>query len=266
MLNNQLYFESSVINYYVFGNGDKALFCLHGYGEDGLSFSFLEKHLGGDYTLYAIDFPFHGGTKWNEKQPISPEELLSIFHSINTKKNNLFSLLAYSMGGRIAMHLLQTTPRKIERVILIAPDGLHENFWYKLSTQTATGNKLFKKAMRQPQMFFSFLNAADKTNMLNKSIIKFVHHFLDDKNERALLYKRWTVMRLFKPNLSLIKKVCSEQNIQLFFLFGSFDRIILSKRTGIFKQSKNIHIKIIEAGHQLLKEKYASYIVPLLNN
>ena len=107
---------------------------------------------------------------------------------------------------------------------------------------------------------------AGKTNILNKSIVKFVHHFLDDKNERILLYKRWTAMRAFKPNLSAIKKICNEKNMQLHLLFGSFDRIILSKRAAVFKQSKNIHISVIEAGHQLLKEKYASYIVPLLNN
>lgn len=266
MFNHQLRFKSSVINYYVFGSGDKILFCLHGYGEDGTSFSFLENNLGSDYTLYAIDFPFHGNTNWNERNPLSAEELLHIFHLINTKQKESFSLLGYSMGGRIAMHLLQTVPKKTERVVLIAPDGLYENFWYRLSTQTAAGNKLFKRTMNNPGLFFSVLNVADTTNILNKSIIKFVHHFLDDKNERLLLYKRWTVMRLFKPRLSLIKKICAEQNIQLHFLFGSFDRIILSKRANVFQRSKNIHIKVIEAGHQLLKEKYAPYIVSLLNN
>ena len=266
MFNSQLPFKSSVINYYVFGSGNKVLFCLHGYGEDGTSFGFLEGYLGNDYTLYAIDFPFHGNTKWNEKQPLSAEALLHIFNLINIKQQKFFSLLGYSMGGRIAMHLLQTIPKKIERVILIAPDGLHQNFWYKLSTQTALGNTLFKRTMNNPGLFFSILSMADKTNILNKSVIKFVHHFLDNKNERTLLYKRWTVMRLFKPHLSLIKKICSEKNIQLHFLFGSFDRIILSKRANTFQHAKNIHINVVEAGHQLLKEKYASYIASLLNN
>jgi pimeloyl-ACP methyl ester carboxylesterase len=266
MQQHKLSFKNSLINYYVSGSGDKTLFCLHGYGEDGASFSFLEKYIGETYTLYAIDFPFHGATKWSEKAPLSEEDLLNIFNSINKNQNDLFSLLAYSMGGRIAMHLLQKFPGKTERIVLIAPDGLRENFWYKISTQTKIGNKLFKKTMQQPGLFFSFLNAAEKINLLNKSIVKFVHNYLDDKNERILLYKRWTVLRAFEPNLSAIKKICSTKNIQVYLLFGSFDKIILSKRAGIFKQSKNIHIKIIEAGHQLLKEKYASSIVSLLDN
>jgi pimeloyl-ACP methyl ester carboxylesterase len=266
MFNQQLHFKSSIINYYVFGKGDKVLFCLHGYGENGASFSFLENYLGNDYTLYAIDFPFHGATEWKEKTPLHAKELLDIFNRINEKQTKIFSVLAYSMGGRIALHLLQAAPEKMQRVILIAPDGLRENFWYKLSTQTSAGKKLFKQTMRQPQLFFMFLNLANKTNLLNNSVVKFIHNYLDDEKERILLYKRWMVLRLFKPNLQFIKEICAKQNIRLHFLFGSFDKIILSKRANIFQQSKNIHIKVIEAGHQLLKEKYASYIASLLNN
>lgn len=266
MPQQKLYFKNSVINYYVYGSGSKLLFCFHGYAEDGTSFSFLENHLGETYTLYAIDFPFHGKTEWNEQEPLSAKDFLVILDLINPKQNTSFSVLAYSMGGRIAMHLLQAIGQKIEKVILIAPDGLRENFWYKLSAQTAIGNKLFKKTMQQPRLFFLFLNGAGKIKLLNKSIVKFVHYYLDDENERLLLYKRWTVMRGFKPDLAAIKKTCVERNIQLHLLFGSFDRIILSKRANIFKKEKNIQIQIVEAGHQLLKQKYACYIVPLLNN
>jgi len=121
MPQHKLNFKNSIINYYKYGNGDKVLFCLHGYGEDGTSFLFLEKDIGNDYTLYAIDFPFHGKTEWNEKEPISPKDFLNILNSINTTQNN-YSVLAYSMGGRVALHLLQYIPEKIERAILIAPE------------------------------------------------------------------------------------------------------------------------------------------------
>ena len=73
-------------------------------------------------------------------------------------------------------------------------------------------------------------------------------------------------MRKLKPNLPNIKRSCIEKNIKLGFLFGEFDRIILSKRALIFRNTKNIHIRVINAGHQLMKEKYAKEIVALLNH
>ncbi len=260
-----LAYYSSCINYYVFGSGNKILFCLHGYGEDGNSFAFLEKYTGSSYTLYAIDFPFHGKTEWKEKKAFTITDLIEIIGLIQLDKNKQFSLLAYSMGGRAAMHLLQKISGKIDRVTLIAPDGLHNNFWYWITTQTIIGNKAFKKIMKKPGWFFSVLKGFDKLNIYNKSVIKFVHYYLDDEAQRMMLYKRWTCMRNIKADLQTIKKICAEKDIQLNFLFGKYDRIILSKRADIFKNTNCINIKILDAGHQLLREKYVHEIIALLN-
>ena len=264
MPQHNLTYKDSIINYYVYGNGAKILLCLHGYGENGSSFEFLEKDLGATYKLFAVDLPFHGATKWNEQKPFTTEDLLSVLYSFHTGQNSSFSILAYSMGGRAAMHMLQQFPEKVKRIVLVAPDGLHENFWYWLATQTSVGNKLFNTTMNHPRWFFTFLDTAGKVKILNKSIIKFVHHFLDNEEERILLYKRWSVMRKFKPNPAAIKKICSDKKIPLHFIFGSYDRIILSKRADVFKNEKDIQIHIIEAGHQLLKEKYTREITSLL--
>lgn len=266
MQQNSLLYKSSEINYYVFGKGTKTLFCFHGYGEDGSSFAFLEKKLGSTYTMYAPDFPVHGKTKWNEKQPFTPDDLIAVLELIHPNKNNKYSLLAYSMGGRAALHLIHEISEKIEKVGLIAPDGLHQNTWYWVTTQTRFGNKAFAYTMRKPGWFFNLIHAGSKLKFLNKSITKFVHHYLDDETERMLLYKRWTFMRRLKPNLKSIKKLCAKKNIQLNFLFGEYDRIILSKRAAVFNKATNINIKVINAGHQLMKEKYATKIASLLND
>lgn len=265
MQQRSLAYKSSIIHYYIFGSGAKTLFCFHGYGENGNSFAFLEEKLGLAYTLYAIDFPVHGKTQWNEKLPFTPEDLVEVLALMHSNTSNKFSLLAYSMGGRAAMHLLQQMPQKIERVALVAPDGLHQNIWYWITTQTSFGNKLFAYTMKKPEWFFHIVNTGGRLNLLNKSILKFMHYYLDDEEERMLLYKRWTFMRKLKPNLKAIKKICGHKNIQLNFLFGEYDRIILSKRASIFKHTRNINIKIINAGHLLMKEKYADEIAALLN-
>ncbi len=264
MLMQKINFKNSSVTYYKYGNGEKILFCLHGYGEDGASFSFLEKYIGSAYTMYAIDVPFHGATTWNEKALFTAEDLLNLFNSIYP--NQKFSLLAYSFGGRLSLYFLQKFPDKFEYIVLIAPDGLHINFWYWFTTQTWLGNKLFAFTMQHPEYLFFFLGIADKTNLLNKSFIKFVHCYLDDKSERLLLYKRWTCMKKFKPNVHAIKKISAKKNITMQFLFGKFDRIILSKHADVFKNVANVHITTIDAGHRLLNESNASLIVALLNN
>jgi pimeloyl-ACP methyl ester carboxylesterase len=259
-----LTYKNSQIHYLKFGRGTKFLFCFHGYGEDASSFLMLEKALGHDYTFIAIDFPFHGDTEWNESLEFTPADLQQVINSIVPLELQTISLIGYSMGGRIALAFLQRIPSRIERVVLIAPDGLHDNFWYWLSTQTAIGNRLFNVTMKNPAWFFGGMKLLRSLRLLNKSIFKFAHSYLDDQQEREMLYKRWTTMRRLRPRSPAITAALREYKIPLRMLFGSYDRIILSKRsTGLDRQNDTVQVKTIRAGHQLLKEKYAKDIAVL---
>ncbi|CAN5212952.1 hypothetical protein BH11BAC6_BH11BAC6_15740 [soil metagenome] len=245
------------------------IICFHGFGETHESFAVLEEALGGRYTIVAIDLPFHGKTEWNEGLLIKPEELLNILDIAMEKAGFMkqsFSLIGYSLGGRIVMHLLQLIPEKIKRVVLLAPDGLRLNFWYWLATQITLGNKLFYATMRNPYWFLKMIHLAYKIGLLNKSIIKFVEYYLNDKSVRLMLYKRWTTMRKFKPDLNLVRKNIHDYKIQTRFVFGSYDRIILRKRSNNFAKD-TAHVRVIElqTGHQLLKAKHAREIALLFS-
>lgn len=248
------------------GKGPELIVCLHGYGESKSNFALLEKHMENEYTFLCIDFPFHGETEWNDGLDFFYEDLLNIiesaFTSLGFNNKPAFSLLTFSLGGRLALCLLQTIPARIKRAVLLAPDGLHVNFWYWLGTQTYLGNKLFYSTMKNPTWFFAMINIANKIGLLNKTIVKLVHYYLDDEAGRMLLYNRWTVLRKFKPDLSVVKKNIALHKIPVRFVFGKYDRIILDKRSNIFKDDiKNVRITVLETGHQLLKENYVNDIV-----
>lgn len=264
MESHLLPYKNSFVHYLKFGNGTRFLFCFHGYGEDASSFLFLGKTLGHDYTLIVLDFPFHGNTVWKDGHAFNTADLENIINAIIPLELQTVSFIGYSMGGRIALAMLQEIPQKTERVVLVAPDGLHKNFWYWFSTQTGIGNKLFSYTMRNPQWFFGGMAFLKNFRLLNKSIFKFAHAYLDDATERTLLYDRWTTMRKFKPKESRITLALKQYKIPLRMLFGSYDRIILSERsTTLDKKNDTITVRTIKAGHQLLKEKYAKDIAAL---
>lgn len=267
MPGNFITYKTSSIHYRLYGNGSKLIFCFHGYGEDSSSFACLAQKLGIDYTLAAIDMPFHGETTWHEGLTFTPGELITIIRQIQqTLKpaNQLINLLGFSMGGRIALQLLQLMPASIERLVLVAPDGLHKNPWYTFSTQTWVGNKIFKRVMYKPDRIFWLLGKAGKLKLAHPSIIKVAHYYLDDTQERIKLYCRWTTLRKFKPSLPLIKKLIAQYSIPVRFLFGRYDGIIVSDKANIFKSdTRNVQVHIIEAGHRLMQEKYSDEIVRL---
>lgn len=260
-------FKSSIVHYSYGGHGVQPLICLHGYGETEYSFHFLEKYLADTYTIIAIDLPYHGKTQWNEGLNFEKSDLVSLIESILEKQgfvSSPFSLLAYSMGGRMALTILQDIPNRINRVVLLAPDGLKINFWYWLSTQTWIGNQLFAATIHNPAWFLWTLQLLNKAGLLNQSVFKFVHYFLHDKKMRKQLYLRWTCFRNLTPDLVKLKKIITEKKINVHLLYGKYDRIIRSERGERFRRGIELYcsIELLNCGHQLLHEKN---VIPISN-
>jgi pimeloyl-ACP methyl ester carboxylesterase len=180
--------------------------------------------------------------------------------------NRKLTLLGYSLGGRIALALFEKMPASIERLVLLAPDGLKVNFWYWLSTQTSVGNKLFAFTMKHPSWFFGFLKGLNKLRLVNASIFKFVNYYIGDKEIRELLYARWTTLRKLKPNLNRTRKEINIHMTTVRLVYGMHDRIILSTVGEKFRKGIEEHctISVIRSGHQVLHEKHAAELLPAL--
>lgn len=259
-------YKYSSVHYRYGGKGQKLLCCFHGYGENADSFDFLEPALEEDYTIVAIDLPFHGLTKWEEGLEFTVSDLTKIVQAVLSSRGKdphaIFTLMGYSMGGRAALSLLQSIPQQVERMILLAPDGLKMNRWYWLATQTMIGNGLFRFTMHYPGWFFFILNSGNKLKLINQSIYKFTRYYIHDTAIRKELYYRWTCMRHITPDLRQIRECIREYKIPVRLLYGQYDRIILPQPAERFRVGIEewCTISILPAGHQVLQEKYISHI------
>ena len=267
-------YKNSRIGWYRFGFGPQPVICFHGYGESGSHFSFLGDHAGQQFTFIAIDLPFHGKTEWKNGTDFSCKNLQDIIEIILAESNEeqktvsaKLNLIGFSLGGRIALSLYQAIPERIEKLVLLAPDGLKINFWYWLSTQTWLGNKLFYITMQYPGWFFGLLKAFKALGVVNASVFKFVKYYIDNKELRHELYNRWTGLRKLKPDLSRIKSQVLQCKTPIRLVYGRHDRIILSGVGEKFRKGIDDYCttSIIESGHQVLHEKHVKDIIKQLN-
>jgi pimeloyl-ACP methyl ester carboxylesterase len=180
--------------------------------------------------------------------------------------NSHLSLLGFSLGGRVALSLYEMMPSQIEKLVLLAPDGLKVNFWYWLSTQTWIGNKLFVSTMKHPGWFFFLLKILNKLKLVNASVFKFVNHYIGDQEARNVLYQRWTVLKKIRPDLKQIKSLIVKNSTPVRLIYGKHDRIILPIRGEKFIKGieKHCTLSVIHSGHQVLHEKHVREILPAL--
>lgn len=266
-----LHFHQSRLAYYRFGHGPKNVICFHGYGEDASIFSWLGNAAGEEFRFVVIDLPFHGQTEWQRDEPFTSETLSAIVLQLLEKENHPttdqeFILMGYSLGGRMALQVYQSLFMKIDRMVLLAPDGLKVNGWYWLATQTWPGNRLFRFTMHHPGWFFGLLKCLQKLHLVNASIFKFVKKSIGDASQRHLLYIRWTAFRKIKPQLAIIQEKIKQRQTPVRLVYGKHDRIILSSVGEKFKKGidKECNITILDAGHHLLQEKFTKEILSAL--
>lgn len=267
-----LNYKSSRIHYLKGGRGDKRLVCFHGYGETAGSFAFLESAVGEEFTLIAIDLPFHGQTEWQEGLFFSPKDLSVIIEEIERSTGDPGSrplfLLGFSLGSRIVLSLLERQPERTGKIILLAPDGLKVNVWYWLATRTRAGNRLFRWTMQHPRWFSLLLTTGRRLGLINPGRYKFASHYMLEPGLREELYRRWTVMRSFNPDLTPIKSLIMTREIPVRLLYGKYDGIIMPRSGERFRQGIDpwCHLSILNAGHRLLQEKHIGEIVTALKD
>lgn len=250
-------FRNSNIHYITTGTGERILICLHGFAESAESFIPLAEHLTNKYTIVMLDMPLHGKTVWKEALLFTVDELAEIINTIPGVKGRSFSVVGYSMGGRLALQLYQAIPQKIEKLILIAPDGIIINPWYRLATQTRAGNTLFYWVMKKPGGFFAVTTILKKLSLINTGVYKYVHQHLKTNDMRERLYNIWTTMRKMKPDIRVIKKLIISCNTPVILIYGRYDKVIRYTTGEKFRAGigRLCTLHILNCGHRVLHEK-----------
>ncbi len=206
MTEEKVVYKDNIIAYKKYGSGDDYIVCFHGFGQAGYRWGMLEPYLGSRFTLIAFDLPFHGATVWNQKENFTVEKLVEILEMALPNNHHKIYLLGYSMGGRIALRLLQQIPRQIQKAVLLAPDGLHKNFLYRFATHTIVGRNLFYKSMKNPRLLFSIVKKLRDRGTLNRSHYSMAEYYVSNEDSRMAIYYRWMGTRHFQPRSKPGKK------------------------------------------------------------
>ena len=122
-----LEYRQSTISYLRFGTGTRLLFAFHGFGDRAAMWLRVEDGFSKDFTVIAIDLPFHGHTVWQDGEFRSRdfEAIVQAILAIENKER--FSLAGFSFGARIVERLFFRFQHRIEQILFFAPDGLGQN-------------------------------------------------------------------------------------------------------------------------------------------
>jgi len=115
---------------------------------------------------------------------------------------------------------------KIDKVILIAPDGIKNNVWYNVSTYPAFGRALFRLFINFPYPFIFLLKLLNSMGIINDGTMKIVKLRSETKEKRLKVYNTWLCLRELEENINTVKNKINIRHIKIYLIFGKYDPVI----------------------------------------
>ncbi len=250
------------LHYHKWGTGKKLLLAFHGYGDTAEIFSPMVQYLGAVYTILSVDLPHHGGSKWETESRLNSKDIAEITTSLMTEyKADKISLIGYSLGGRVCLAIAEHIPELIDRIVLIAPDGLKKDPYYYFFTRTWFGKKVFNNLLERPGPYFAVMRLLKNARLVHHKRYKFAMNFLGTSESRDMLLRVWPSMNEVMPEPEQLKKIIATHHLPVIIFMGEHDKIIPPANAMKFKSGlDSVQVHIIEKGHRMIDNETARQI------
>lgn len=254
--------------YFVNGSSDKVLVAFNGFGKGAEEVFFFNEAFK-KYKIISINLLYHGNSfpVSIKEEAINDEHLRCLMLRIADKeKFKEFSLFGYSLGGKIALKIGELFPQQIDKIILLAPDGIKLNTWYNLATKNILCKAIFRLIIKKPAILFFTSNLLVKLGIIKKNTDKFIRLQMNSLQKRKMVYHVWMVYPNIIPNLSQIKNFIQQYGINCLLIYGKYDPIIPAKFAYRFTKNceKFVSLKVLELGHDLFHEKTKKHLTLFL--
>jgi len=252
------------LHYLQFGRGKKLLLAFHGYGNNASLFLPFGRYLADEFTILSFDLPHHGQSKWAENALLQRHDLDTLLQTLAAGFSvSGFSLMGYSMGGRVCLTIVEMQPARVERCLLIAPDGLVFNPLYYFVTRTFVGKRIFRRFLTEPGRYMNFIEWLRKKEYLDASRYRFAMYYLESERDRSFLLQVWPAMSRIIPDRKRLRAAIIQRHTPLFIFMGAYDRVIPAVHAERFRKGLgSVKLFVLEKGHRV----FDSESMPVMAN
>tara|TARA_A100000171_G_C2140315_1_gene154834 strand:+ start:7276 stop:8064 length:789 start_codon:yes stop_codon:yes gene_type:complete len=233
--------NNSAINYNVQGSGP-ALLLLHGFLESSTMWAEIAQKFQESHTVLTLDFPGHGSSTVNADE--HPMELFAEITSALLEHLSIehCTVLGHSMGGYVAMAMVELVPQKVEKLILLNSTPAEDSQERKQNRARAL--KLVPNAKD------AFVSMAI-TNLFPETTRTRFHTEIENLKSEALQMTSKGITAAIKgmKNRKDRTAVLKEYPKPKFMICGSQDPILPVKECKIIANDTNTRLFELEGGH-----------------
>jgi len=256
-----MFIEIENIKYHIEVKGEgKPIICLHGFSEDLSTWKLIELE---GYQLILIDLIGHG--KSDKPKPCKYYSLKVILKHLNKLIFQLglkrYSMLGYSMGGRITLAYALTYPKEIDKLILESASYGEDGFLNRLKRRRNDLNlakSIEENGIEWFTQYWSDLSIFKSQRKLPKVII-------NEINKRRLANSTLALSNTLKGTgqgeFPCLKSQIIKLNMSILYISGEYDKKYEAVGKNFEKLNRNIkHVVINACGHNTHIENVNAFV------
>lgn len=253
--------KEASLTYMAFGSGEAIVVAIHGFGQDTSVFKGL-KDKKVDSTIYSISLPIfeEGKALIKSSDDFSYRFIIQFEKLLNENDIKNFELVAFSIGAKIALVVAERYSESIDKITLLAPDGITKRWIYTLSTSTILGRGVFYFFTRY---IFIILPSLAKVllqfRLLSKDRVILIERLVKTKSQ-MLLFNTWQNCRFYRPVIKSLRKNMSGK-VEFEIILASSDTIIKRRHILPFlNYFPETSLKTLRSSHEKLIQRWIESI------
>lgn len=236
----------------------------HGIGQDASAFAPFGDQLAGrrmddTHTLYSLNLPYHGpAADWPlEITKTYWQRLLTDF--LATHQIDRFSVIGFSMGGRFALVTAELFADRLDGLMLLAPDGVTEDPWFRLGTSTAPGRALLRFVLNHTPVFHRLGQGLVGLKLLNPALLRFAEATMRTPGQRTQLYRSWVGFRTLTVDVPELARTLTAQGVATYLILGQFDAVLSrAHMQPLLRVMPACRLLVLPTGHNSLVRRAAA--------
>lgn len=227
------------------------MIALHGFGDESGTFETIDPFLAQNKWIIALDLPFHGNTTWN-KSECTREDMVQILRMLleRTRKNSCI-LLGFSLGGRLVLSLWPEMREDVERLILIAPDGVATNGLRWPEAIPESCRKFLRGGLLLSEWFLPVIYWLSRQTWLPVLSRQFARRHLNTPEKLRLTLNWWISLTYFPVSSDLVQNM-AKIPVPVQVWIGSDDPLIhVQSMQEFWRDYPELELKVVPgAGHR----------------
>ena len=239
-----------------------AVILIHGFASSLQTFEGWQDRLKSEFRVISIDLPGSGLSRPDSARDYSDERSIALIKEIMDQLGIARATLAgNSIGGRISWRFAGVHPDRVDKLVLIAPDGFaSDGFEYGKAPEIPAMTNIMKVFLPRYLIEENLTPAHGDPSTMTPDMVKRYHDLLIGPGTRQAVIDRMAQTVLIDP-VPILKTI----NVPVLLLWGEKDNLIPASHaldySNVLSDSRTVVLP--ELGHVPQEENPAQSLDPV---